>query len=219
MINVALMTVFFGLLGTAQGQALLPKQILILQTGTDELWGEYMFGLENQTGEPQEVNFKLALPMETTEWTAGQGLPKEVYRLGDDGGVNLVTTLEPGSQFSSLRIRIPAKEGVATLTIPPMAEGVAELGVWLSEKSKLLLSDRRFLAAGEQMGQMGAFSVHTTDQIKAGQAFEFHVEGVSEGRGRLWTLGAIVSILVAVLGGFLALKTKPSLAANEEVAL
>lgn len=211
---VAAMTLAFsGLAGeTARAASAAKKEPLrigdrhaiMLRGGVDQVWGHYVFTLQNDGKAPAEIMTPVMLPAGAVDVTPQEGISPEEVVVGADGKVALRKTVPPGTHLLSFGFVVPAKTGVAPVEfVAPYA--IPEMQVLTQRSGSLVVSGDRL-----SVSRPGIWSLDVgPGGLAEGEKMLFQVAGVPEGRQRLWILGLSAAALLTGLGGGLALWSRP----------
>ncbi len=206
-----LLLLAFG--ASAQAEVMLtPKHLIILRQGLDSVYGSYVFAVQN-TGEAT-AKFKSAvmLPKETVDFVPQEGVePEEVSLAPGGGSVVVEKDFPPGVHIVSIGFKVDASYGKAQLTLTPPAE---------IQSFTLLLprgTEMRAVSALLKPGDAGHApdpqyeAMISEEALPAGAAFTIEVQGLPEGRTRIWLVGAAVGVMMLLFAAFFALRTRPKI--------
>ena len=183
---------------------LLPRFIYVLHGGVDAVWGQYMFMVRNGSEAPLDSEFKVAIPEETVDWQAQEGLEGIQFSLGEKGGLIFSKKFKPGDNIHTLGFKAPATGGKGNLTIT-MPMDVAEIsfmttGDIVVEGENIQVSKR---GEGQKYDKYHFYNVKKGDSISIG------VSGIHVGRSQFWTYGWAAGVVLIVGGLGLAYYTRP----------
>lgn len=196
----------FGTLARAAEVSVSPKHLLILRSGLDAVYGTYVFAVQNGNSEKQEFSSTILMPKETDDFMPEEGLKAENVEL-INGDLKVRRILDPGLQILSVGFRVPAHDGFAPLTLVPPYD-LPSLTILVPRKSTIRLKNSAFRSgAGNDDPQYMTWEA--TSPLSAGKPFVLEVEGVAEGRRRLWGLGAITFAILVTSAIAMAVRTRP----------
>jgi hypothetical protein len=190
---------FFSTEGFAQN-----RELLVIKGGIDRVYGNYMTAVNGESGKTIEV-WPL-MPLETQDFVPQDGLDKQDLHLGDDGRVKIVKTLTGSMQVMMLGWLAPARYGEATLTIP-IKQTVNQLMIMTPRGMMDIAVPANFVSENAMQEAGESYSVwKNTEPLVAGSQVTITVNGVPEGRMRLWGLAAMTAAaMLAVAAGAVVL--------------
>jgi hypothetical protein len=185
------------------------RHVVILQPSEDQIWGSYIFAVDNPSKKPQLMQIAVMIPKETKDFKAQEGIEANELKLGSDGGLIVEKLFPPGNTLLGVGFLVESSLGKATLTFD-MREAIDQMVVLIPQDSISAVSEFMNLEVGVPFaGQV--FNTLTVRQPTVGKTYVVHVDGVHEGRGRLWLIGAIFAALLFISAAALAYKTRPKL--------
>lgn len=201
------------LAGPARADVMLtPKHLIILRQGLDSVYGSYVFAVQN-TGETT-AKFKSAvmLPKETVDFVPQEGVePEEVSLAPGGGGVVVEKDFPPGVHIVSIGFKVDASYGMSQLTLVPPAE-IQSFTVLVPRDAGM-----RVVSSVLKAGEMGHApdpqyeAMISEEPLAQGRSFTVEVQGLPEGRTRIWIVGAAVGGVLLLLAAFLAWRTRPKI--------
>ncbi len=198
-----------------EGFATSERHVIMLYPGLDTIWGTYLAVVENAGQQPVKARVPILMPRETVDFQAQEGIDQSNLQLGDDGQVIAEFDLAPGRQMVGVGFKVDARSGGATLTLRPKVD-LATLSVLIGRDGLSVqgasLTGPEEIAFGEQVQDMW-----TAKDIAAGSEYTLLVDGIPQGRGGFWMIGAVMASLLVVFAALLTWRSKPVLA-NEPLA-
>lgn len=187
------------------------RHLLIFRESVAAIFGNYIFKVINSTEQKAVFKSRIMLPKETTDFQPTEGLEPSDVKLADNG-VMVEKEVEPGVHIFGLGFKAEGSGGSAVLSfVAP--EAIGTFIVLVPRQGPIHLKSPLFGAEDKDEGDKD-YRAHLNQQaIPANQAFTITIEGIPEGRGRYWALGAAVGIIVLVLAAVLAWRTRPRLEA------
>lgn len=186
------------------------RHVVILQGGTDMVWANYLFSVQNPSEEAVELSVPLMLPKEKTDFRAQEGIKQEDIVLGDEDQNLLIKKVFPaGMTLIGLGFSAPATFGSADLSFTAPFD-IEEL-IIMSRQNTLNLQAAGMTYTKNQNFAGRPFDMLKKLNIKKGETISVVAAGISEGRGRYWFIGGVVALLLALAGGFLTWRTMPTL--------
>ena len=189
-----------GLAATTIGD----RHAIMLRGGVDQVWGHYVFTLQNDGKAPAEISTPVMLPSGAIDVRPQEGLnPEDVVAgaAGQTGMVSIRKMVEPGVHLVSFGFVIPARTGHASIEFN-VPYRIAEMQVLAQRSSAMSVSGERLVSR-----RPGIWAID--GELAMGQTLVMNVAGVPEGRQRLWIMGLSVAALIAGLGGGLAWWSRP----------
>jgi hypothetical protein len=170
------------------------RHIMILQSSVDTVWGNYMFSAQAKI----PYDFVLPLPREQLDFRPDPSFAADDLRLGDDGRVRLSKTLDQ-EKIVEVSFKAPAQLGVSRLQFAGFEAG--EEWQILIPLGPMQLRDAAAWEKGQSQRLGGQVFAVYRRQIAEGEgpSWEIVLEGVGEGRARLWYLGAAVGAALMLL--------------------
>ena len=189
---------------------LAPRHVMIVRPMIDQVWGSYIFALENRGTAPERFASTLMLPKETVDFRPEEGVTPQEVRLGENGGIVLEKNVDPGTNLVLMAFAVKSLFGKTQLTLKPTV-AINDLSI-LTPPGSLTVT-----ANGAEFTQNVDFSGHPFDRlaipsIGANQEFVVTIEGIPQGRAALWIAGSLVGAVLAAAALALAWKTRPKLA-------
>lgn len=189
---------------------LTPKHLIILRQGLDAVYGSYVFAVQNNGEATARFKSAVMLPKETVDFVPQEGVePDEVSLAPGGGGVVVEKDFPPGVHIVSIGFKVDASYGKAMLTLTPPAE---------IQSFTLLLprgGGMRAVSTILKPGEMGHApdpqyeAMISEEPLGQGASFTVDVQGLPEGRTRIWIVGAAVGVFLLLLAAFFAFRTRP----------
>ncbi len=176
-----------------------PRHAIMLRDGVDQVWGHYVFTLHNSGKVAEEIVSPVMVPEGAVDIRPQEGITQEEVVVGEGGVLSIKKMVEPGVHLLSFGFVVSASKGHALLSfkVPYLLE---ELQVLSGRSSRLSVR-----GIGLSLRQERVWAIDTS--LQPGSTFAFQVDGVVEGRQRLWILGATAGAVLAGMAGALALWT------------
>lgn len=202
---VNLLTVFFmSLLWDHVGfcdVVIAPKQLIIVKPGLDRLNGTWVAAVINRSQTNENFRVPVLLPKEAMDFRPVEGVDDKELRLEADG-VFVEKSFQPGVNVISFTFLAPALRGTLDLNFNVKSD-LGELSV-MTPKGLLSVHGQNLILAGSDIQDFQTFNIWISKiPLKAGDEIKVTVEGVPEGRQRLWALGAVFGLLLVGGAGFL----------------
>jgi hypothetical protein len=142
------------------------------------------------------------LPQESIDFRPLEGVDDKDLRLESDG-VFVEKSFPPGVNVISFAFLAPASRGALDLNFKVKSD-LGELSV-MTPRGLLTVHGESLILAGSDIQDFQTFSIWVSKApLKAGDEIKVSVEGIPEGRQRLWSLGAVFGLLLVGGSGFLA---------------
>lgn len=195
-----------------------PKHLMILRQGLDSVYGNYVFAVQN-TGETEEtLKARVMLPKETVDFIPQEGIDPSEVTLAEDGGLMIDKKFPSGVHIVSIGFKTDAEYGHATLTLTPVSE-IQSFTLLVPRDSGLTVASQALTDGDASHAPDPQYRpLISSTPLQSGATFTISVDGMPEGRGRLWMVGAAIAALLLVMAGFLALKTRPRITEDESGA-
>ena len=208
------MIVTFAQSSTALGQTVVSgRHIYVMFPGVDSIWGSYLFLVSNPGTEPARLNVPVMLPKETIDFQGQENVGPDELKLGTDGGLTLDKMIPPGDTLLNIGFQIPARQGKAPLSFQATVD-FESIGLFVWEDT--LTIEGSNLEKRESVPFSGRnYDTWTLYNGKAGQTLNFEAQGLPEGRGRLWIIGAVMAGVLLLAGIGLAAASRPRPNENE----
>ncbi len=194
------------------------RHVVMLHPGFDTVWGTYMFGVRNEGSAPEKFRSSLALPKETVDFQAQEGLAQEDLTSGGEDGLIFEKEFPPGLTLISIGFKVNSEFGEAQLTFHQKSD-VGQFSV-VTKQGSLLISSASALmdpAMDAVVSEESFTSITSKGPITAGESVVINVSRVPEGRTRLWYSGAIIAALLVVIAVGMTLKTMGSSRPGDKV--
>lgn len=198
---------------TANESIMAPRQLLVLKPGLDEVYGTWVAAVNNKSKTPQHVRVSALIPRETVEVQPLEGVANGEWKL-DEAGLWVEKDFGEGVNVISFSFRTAARYGASTLNFK-VGSPIAEL-LLMTPSGMMTIAGRDLVVTGSDMQGSQSYTVMTVQrEIMAGDAVAFEIDGVPEGRGRLWIVGAAFGILMFVAAAVMVRRTRMKLSASE----
>lgn len=173
------------------------RQVYILYSGLDSVWGSYLFMVSNTDAKPASAKFRVMLPEQTEDFEAQQGLVPMDIKLGDDGGLYVDKVFPAGDTLVTIGFKVPSYSGVADVTVKPMLD-IPAFSYFVGKDSlKVEGSDLEFLS--DQYFSGKNYDTYTAVSLLPGKSYSVRVIGSPEGRYNYWLIGAVVGVILLLL--------------------
>lgn len=184
-----------------------PRQLMIVKPGTDRLLITWVAAVMNKGQVPERFAMPVLIPKEAKDFQPIEGISGDDLKLGDQG-LSVEKEFAPGVNVISLGYTVQVAMGESKLNIKARSD-VGELTV-MTPRGLLEISGRELVDAGTDVQDMQRYAVLTSNRmILAGDELIIAVNGIPEGRGRLWVLGAGFAMVLLVASVLLARKSMP----------
>jgi hypothetical protein len=185
---------------------LAPKQLMVIKPGVDLIYGTWVAAVMNKTQIPQHARVAALLPREMLDLQPMEGVTKEDMKM-DASGLWIEKDFAPGVNVISFVFSAAAKFGGGTLNFKPRGD-VREFMI-MTPTGMLTISGQGVVSAGTDVQDSQGYTVLTLNHpVVAGEDIRLEVEGVPEGRTRLWFVGAAFGLLMLGGAGALAWRTR-----------
>lgn len=191
------------------------RHIYVMFPGVDALWGSYLFVVNNSGSQAERFSFPVMLPSQTIDFQGQENVSPDDLKLGADGKLTLDKEFPPGESMVNIGFKIPAQQGKAPFTVTPLFP-IEALSLFVWENSLEVLGDNLQVRKGVPFSGRN-YDTYTLSSASIGQPFTVTVNGIAEGRGRLWIVGAILGAVLLV-GLIFAYIQRPRLSGLEDVA-
>lgn len=193
------------------------RHVYILYPGLDSVWGSYLFMVNNNGSQAERFNFKVMLPAEVIDFQGQDSLGPEDLKLGPDGGLTIDKLFDPGDSLLNIGFKLPGKVGEAPISILATSQ-FATLGIFVFE-GKFTISGPQ-LEIRKNVDFSGRnYDTYTTLNGELGKTYRFTIEGIPEGRGRLWLIGWIFAAILAGMALTFAWLSRPQITRGSEDAI
>ncbi len=173
------------------------RQVYILYSGLDSVWGSYLFMVSNSDAKPASAKFKVMLPEETEDFEAQQGLIPMDIKLGEDGGLYVDKVFPSGDTLITIGFKVPSYSGVADITVKPVMNIPAFSYFVAKDSLKVEGQDLEFLS--DQYFSGKNYDTYTAVALSSGKSYSVQVLGSPEGRYNYWLIGAVVGVILLLL--------------------
>jgi hypothetical protein len=167
------------------------RHMVILNTGVDAIWGNYLFLISNPGSEAAPFAMDLLLPAETSDWQALDNLDPADIKLGPDGGVRLEKTVPPGDLLVSVGFKVQGSGGEATLSFEPRAVD-GSLTFLVNDKALKINGSQLAFRANQPFQNGRLYDTYTIEKLSASRNYKLFLNGIPEGRSRFWLMGWVV---------------------------
>lgn len=185
------------------------RSVMMLYPGVDEVWGSSLVVVENKGTETEKVAVPILLPKELSDFNAQEGVTQNQLQAKSDGRIIAELEVPPGQQMIGVGFKVAANKGMANLTFN-VHRDIPNLSVIVPQQPMTMESSYfegpRAIAFGEQ--QQNLF---TKLEVTAGESFSVRMTNIPRGRGQLWLLGGLLSIVLFISVSYLAWGSRPKL--------
>lgn len=207
MMAVCFMSLLWGHVGLCD-VVVAPKQLIIVKPGLDRLNGTWVAAVINRSQKNETFRVPVLLPKEAIDFRPVEGVDDKELRLEADG-VFVEKSFQPGVNVISFAFVAPALRGALDLNFQVKSD-LGELSV-MTPKGLLSVHGQNLILAGSDIQDFQTFNIWISKSpLKAGDEIKVTVEGVPEGRQRLWSLGAVFGLLLTGGAGFLTWRSNRS---------
>jgi hypothetical protein len=209
LILAAVMTGAFMTAGPASAQVTVaPKQLWVIKAGTDQLHGTWVAAVMNKGSKPEAFRLPVLFPKESRDFQPLEGAEAADLKLAEDGlWVEKVYT--PGVTVVSFAFVVPVTHGTQALSAVPRAD-VGEMAI-MTPKGMLEIHGRDFALSASETADMERYDImSSTRMIMKGDQLAVDIDGVPEGRRRLWLTGGVLAVILLGLSGLLVWRTRES---------
>ena len=179
-----------------------PKHVYIFQPGMDEVWGSYLFFVQNN-GEPESSTFALPLPREQIDFGAQEGLIPKDLQFDPEKGVVVSKEFPAGSNLFGVGFKVAASGGEAKISL--FIEAPKSNLTFLAPINAITVEGKGLVEDEEVKFGGNVFSSWKLETVEGGELVKVSVIGVGEGRGRFWLLGwaflGVLFFVVSILVG------------------
>jgi hypothetical protein len=185
------------------------RQIYILYPGLDSIWGSYLFMVQNTGSQPERFSFPVMLPAETIDFQGQDILGPGELKLGADGGLTIDKVFEPGDNLLNIGFKLPASMGDGPITLKATT-AFDSIGLFVFEGLFTVSGDN--LEIKKDVDFSGRrYDTYSVTNGELGKTYKFEVQGIPEGRGRLWIIGWIFGGALLLISFALAWFSRPQL--------
>ena len=185
------------------------RSVMMLYPGVDEVWGSSLVVVENKGKQTEKVAVPILLPKELSDFNAQEGVSQNQLQAKSDGRIIAELEVAPGQQMIGVGFKVAANKGMANLTFN-VHRDIPNLSVIIPKQPMKMESsdfeEPRAIAFGEQ--QQNLF---TKLEVAAGESFSIRMTNIPRGRGQLWLLGSLLSLVLIISVSYLAWGSKPKL--------
>jgi hypothetical protein len=193
------------------------KHIYVLYPGVDSVFGSYIFMVQNQGAQAERLSFPVMLPSETVDFQAQEGLGPNELNLGTDGGLTIDKVFPPGDTLVTIGFKVATDEGSGRMTIKA-AEAFESISMFVFEgKFQITGPDLEIRRNVDFSGR--TYDTYTLAKGVVGQSYQMEVQGIPEGRGRLWIIGWVFAGALLLIALALAWFSRPQLPQGAEDSL
>ncbi|WP_141732117.1 hypothetical protein [Oligoflexus tunisiensis] len=193
------------------------KHIFVLYPGVDSVFGSYIFMVQNPGEQPERLSFPVMLPTETIDFQAQEGLAPNELNLGADGGLTIDKTFPPGDTLITIGFKVPANLGTGNMTIKA-GEAFESLGMFVFEGQFQITGPNLDIRRNVDFSGR-TYDTYTLMKGEAGQTYQLGLQGIPEGRGRLWIIGWVAGLALLVIAVALAWFSRPKIPQGAEDAI
>ncbi len=199
----------FSQMAVAADVELAPRELLILKTGTNRIWGTWVCAVIHKGMDPVELTFPVHLPKEASDFQPGEGLIPKDLSLSEQG-LEIRKVFSPGMNVISVIFAVPVRHGLVQLNVAAK-RGIPQLTLMTPADMLEVSSDALVFESNDnQEGQL--YQVYSTKKALAdGETLIINISGVPEGRDSLWILGGIFATTLLLGSALLAVRTHEEL--------
>ncbi len=184
-----------------------PKQLLVLKPGLDVVHGTWVVAIMNKGQAPAKFRTPVLMPLEARDFQPIEGVTADEVKFENDG-LWVEKEFPVGVNVVSFAFIVPSSLGGSLLSLKPRAD-TGELMI-MTPKGMLDVSGKGFVESGTDVEEMQRYAVLSSNHlIVAGEKLSLRVSGVPEGRGRLWLVGSVFGLLLVLIAGVLAWRSRP----------
>ncbi len=188
-----------------------PKQLLVLKPGLDLVHGTWVVAIMNKGQAPAKFRTPVLMPLEARDFQPIEGVTADDVKFENDG-LWVEKEFAVGVNVVSFAFVVPSSLGGINLSLKPRAD-TGELMI-MTPKGMMDVVGKDFVESGTDVQEMQRYSVLSSNHlIVAGEELSLRVDGVPEGRGRLWFVGTVFGLLLIGISGTLAWRSRPRSAA------
>lgn len=186
------------------------RQVIFLREGLDALFGNVIFAVDNKSGSEAAFTADVLLPREAVDFAPTDGIEPQDLRL--DGERLVVERVFPaGLHIVGVGFKVAASGGISELNFR-VGQDIESLSIMLPKSSSMQLAGGTLALSRDDDSPDDEYRPYSnTAPVLAGTNFSIQLNGLPEGRGRIWQLGVVVAALMLVLGTALALRTRPKI--------
>lgn len=193
------------------------KHIMVLYPGVDSVFGSYIFMVQNDGKEPERLSFPVMLPTETIDFQAQEGLGPNELNLGSGGGLTIDKTFPPGDTLITIGFKVPTELGTGSLTLKA-SDAFESVGMFVFEGKFQVTGPNLDIRRNVDFSGR-TYDTYTLSKGEAGQTYQMALQGIPEGRGRLWIVGWIFAGCLVLIAMALAWFSRPKLPQGAEDTL
>ena len=184
-----------------------PKQLLVLKPGLDVVHGTWVVAIMNKGQAPAKFRTPVLMPLEARDFQPIEGVTADEVKFENDG-LWVEKEFPVGVNVVSFAFIVPSSLGGSLLSLKPRAD-TGELMI-MTPKGMLDVSGKGFVESGTDVEEMQRYAVLSSNHlIVAGEELSLRVDGIPEGRGRLWLVGSVFGLLLVLIAGVLAWRSRP----------
>jgi hypothetical protein len=193
------------------------KHIFVLYPGVDSAFGSYIFMVQNPGAQAERLSFPVMLPTETIDFQAQEGLGPDELKLGPDDGLTIDKIFPPGDTLITIGFKVATDEGAGRMTIKAV-QAFESFGMFVFEgKFQIAGPDLEIRRNVDFSGR--TYDTYTITKGMAGQSYQVEIQGIPEGRGRLWLIGWVFAGVLLLIALALAWFSRPQLPQGAEDSL
>jgi len=212
MFILAAVSPFWSLVASASEEGPKPvgRHLYLIRPSMDRLDGSYVFGLKNESDQPQRTVLEVMLPAGVIDWRPEEGIDPSELRLGENGGLVLDKELPPGVTLIVIGFTVAASNGKAALTFTPKYD-LEQISV-LTPKGAVKVSAEGFEPSEDMQFGPTIYQQLTAMGIASETKISVLISGLPRGRAALWASGGMVAGLLFLCSWILAVRTRPRMA-------
>jgi hypothetical protein len=185
------------------------KHIFVLYPGIDSVFGSYIFMVQNPGEQPERLSFPVMLPSETIDFQAQEGLAPNELNLGADGGLTIDKTFPPGDTLITIGFKVPAELGAGSMTVKA-SEAFESLAMFVFEGQFQISGPNLDIQRNVNFSGR-IYDTYTLTKGEGGQTYQMGLQGIPEGRGRLWVIGWVAGAALFLIAMALAWFSRPKI--------
>ncbi|HYX37944.1 MAG TPA: hypothetical protein VE954_33000 [Oligoflexus sp.] len=193
------------------------KHIFVLYPGVDSVFGSYIFMVQNPGAQPERLSFPVMLPTETIDFQAQEGLAPNELNLGADGGLTIDKNFPPGDTLITIGFKVPADVNNGRMTLKA-AQPFESVGMFVFE-GKFQINGPALDIKRNVDFSGRTYDTYTVNKGEAGKTYQMELQGIPEGRGRLWIIGWVLAGTLLAIALALAWFSRPQLPQGAEDTL
>lgn len=186
------------------------KHLIVLRAGTDSVWGDYIFSVQNRAADPQRAEIVLFLPKETVDFKAIEGVTAADLRVdAARGAVLLQKDFPPGASLVNIGFKVTAEAGTADLNWRA-AQPLESVNIMYEHEIVEVIADNRLAEALlPRISEVKYRALRTTAALATGDALSLKVTAVPRGRTQLHVFAVVFALILLLSTVYLGIVTRP----------